>query len=350
MDQVKPLLALAARRAFTLLGAYLASVGLIHGDPSGFVGACMIIAEVGYEGWNRYGMVLVSAVVARSKGVHPAQVSAQKAAASMALFFAIAVAAVMSTLLAVPSHAADMATKAAPQNPFVGTASSAGWYVGLGVEGDVAASNVSGSNFAGITSSNLTAGGGSMGLDVGYIWNNCLLGTWCQLELDGTWQNVAGTAAVGSVNSQYSISEEFDVGAQLVDTITSYLNLNTSFPTFNPTNLLPAAAKVNTAPREYFGFVLDEMNLNGSFGSANGQTWAVAYGPKTGYRWQTLGSNGSPNGGSLNVYAEVLFANRGVTIDNLFAAGGAPISLNSSAEMSTLYRMGVHYDFGIAGK
>ena len=76
-DSVKTLGALALRRAFTVLGAWLAAKGLIHGDTSGFVGACMIIAEVLYEAWTRYGTVLVNAQLAKLRGVHPSQVKKQ---------------------------------------------------------------------------------------------------------------------------------------------------------------------------------------------------------------------------------------------------------------------------------
>jgi hypothetical protein len=84
-DTTSTLLALAARRAFTILGAWLATKGLINGDTSGFVGACMIIAEVGYEGWNRYGMVLVNGQLAKMKGVHPGQPTAVVPPAAKAL-------------------------------------------------------------------------------------------------------------------------------------------------------------------------------------------------------------------------------------------------------------------------
>lgn len=260
----------------------------------------------------------------------------------------LAILASVMALAAVPAFAADMALKAPP--PAVASGAGAGWYVGLGVEGALASSSVSGTNFAGISASNLTADGGTLGVDVGYIWNNCVMGTWCQLELDGKWQNISGTNGVGSVNSQYSVSEEVDVGVQPLTTILAALNLQNPFPTFNPSSLLPSAIAVATTPREYVGFVADEMQINGTFGSASGQTWAFAPGVKTGYRWATLNAAGTPNGGSLNVYAEILFPTRGATISNVFAAGGPPISLNSSAGMSDIYLAGIHYDFGIPSR
>ncbi len=76
-DTVKTLLGLAARRLFTWAGTAIVGYGLMKNDPStmtAFVGACMMFAEIGYEAWNRYGMVLVNAQLAKIKGVHPVQV------------------------------------------------------------------------------------------------------------------------------------------------------------------------------------------------------------------------------------------------------------------------------------
>lgn len=262
--------------------------------------------------------------------------------------FKIALAAALA--LATPAFAADMATKAAPL-PFI-TANGSGWYLGAGTEAALAASSVSGSNFPGLTSSNFYAAGATVGVDVGYIWGNCFAGTWCQVEVDGKYQNIGGSTATGSVQSLWSMSQEFDVGASLFQTLFAAVgNLGTNFPTFNPTQLLPSAVAVAATPRQYFGIVLQESEVSGTFGSADGQTWNVAFGPKTGYRWQTLGTNGQPNDGSLNIYAEILFANRGADLTGVFSAPGkAPLAVTGAAEMSTMYLAGIHYDFGIPGR
>ena len=74
MDNTKTLLALAARRGFTIIGTYLISKGVLQSnDLASWVGACMVLAEVGYEAWNRYGTVLVNSVLAKAKGIHPDQ-------------------------------------------------------------------------------------------------------------------------------------------------------------------------------------------------------------------------------------------------------------------------------------
>ena len=114
-DETKTLLALGVRRIFTVIGAWLASKGLIHGDPSGFVGACMVLAEVAYEGWNRYGMVLVNAQLAKMKGVHPAQNPTPPAPPSAAVK-ALAIFAVLlaSLIFAMPAMAANGLTLVKP--------------------------------------------------------------------------------------------------------------------------------------------------------------------------------------------------------------------------------------------
>jgi hypothetical protein len=116
-DSVKTIGALALRRAFTILGAWLAAKGLIAGDPSGFVGACMVIAEVLYEAWSRYGTVLVNAQLAKLRGVHPSQVAsriAKSPASPPASVVALAIAtAAIGLALAFPELARAQ-TKAGP--------------------------------------------------------------------------------------------------------------------------------------------------------------------------------------------------------------------------------------------
>lgn len=254
---------------------------------------------------------------------------------------------------AATSQAADVApravvTKAAPI-PF-SAPGGLGAYLGGGFEGGVAASSVNGTSFPNLTGGGLNAAGAAVVVDWGYIWSNCILSTWCQVELDAKYQNINGSTTGGgaSVSSQWAFSQEFDIGADAIATLTSVLpNLNTSFPTFNPSGLLPANIAVATTPRGYVGFKSEFFKENGQFGGATGETWGWAPGVTGGYRWQTLGSNGQPNGGSLKAYADILWANRGITLENLFSAGGAPKVVNGSASMNTFYMAGLHYDFPV---
>lgn len=259
----------------------------------------------------------------------------------------------IGTLIAIASlysaaFAADLPAKApaVPVQPFA-TGSPGGWYVGVNTEAAVASSSVSGTNFPSLTGANFTAAGAAVGVDIGYIWNNCIGGSWCQVEFGANWQNISGAVSVGSAQSTWSLTQEADIGLQVFQTIIAVLpGLNASFPTFNPSGLLPADIAVATTPRQYVGFKLQEFDLGGSFGSATGQSVAVAPGIDTGYRWQTLGTNGSPNGGSLNIQAFIVWPTKGVSLSDVFAAGH-PITIGAAVQESTIYGAKLQYDFGI---
>jgi hypothetical protein len=250
------------------------------------------------------------------------------------------------------AHAADLPVLGkAPTaaNPFT-TTNGSGFYVGVNTMASVAPATVSGTNFPNLDVSNFTAAGGSIGIDGGYIWGNCLGGTWCQIEVDADYQNISGGASGGSAQSLWSVSEEFDVGAQIFQTAIAALpslNGNNPFPVINPTGLLPANLAVAATPQQYLGANAEQYQLSGTFGSATGENWAVAFGLDTGYRWQTLNSAGKPNGGSLNIQAKVEWPSKGVTLNNVFAVGGAPITVGAAVQESALYTVKLQYDWGL---
>lgn len=232
-------------------------------------------------------------------------------------------------------------------NPFI---TGSGFYLGAGAEAAVANSNVSGNviSLPGITGGTTNAAGGMVDLDAGYIWGACFFGTWCQLEADARYTNIVGNTAVGSINSRWSFTQEADIGVDAIQSLTAVLpQLANVFPTFNPTSLLPSAVAVAATPRGYVGFKMEEALLNGVVGPTTGQTWIWAPGVTTGFRWQTLNSAGKPNGGSLKVFADIFWASKGATLSNLFGATGAPIVMQASASMNTIYEVGIHYDFGL---
>lgn len=254
---------------------------------------------------------------------------------------------IILSLLSFPAFSADLSTKA-PASPFT-TPSGSGWYVGINTQAGIASSSVSGTSFPALNSTTFDATGGAIGGDVGYVWGSCGP-TWCQVEVDADYQNISGASASGSVQSLWNISEEFDVGAQLFQSVIAALpslNGNNPFPLFNPTGLLPANLAVAATPQQYFGIILDEFQLSGSFGAAAGEQWAIAPGVVTGYRWQTLGSNGKPNGGSLNIRAAIEWPTQGVTLGNVFASNGKPITENATIAESTLYSVKLQYDWGL---
>jgi len=122
-ESVKTLGALALRRAFTVLGAWLAARGLIAGDTSGFVGACMVIAEVLYEAWNRYGTVLVNAQLAKLRGVHPSQMAGRGARGPASPTAPVIVLAIIAAAVALAlSFPAPASARAKARSPAAGRA------------------------------------------------------------------------------------------------------------------------------------------------------------------------------------------------------------------------------------
>ena len=263
----------------------------------------------------------------------------------------IAIAAAMLMPLA-GANAADMPVKNPPSSPFL-TMGADGFYLGVNTMASVAGSSASGQTILNVTPANFTAAGAALGGDVGFIWGRCFLQSWCQVEAGADWQNISGGVPGESVRNNWSVYGEFDVGVQAFQTLIAnapWLNqLNTAFPTLaNPSNLLPAAVRVATTPQQYVGVKIQADQLSGQFGGATGESVGVAYGLDTGWRWQTLGTNGQPNGGSLNVQGFVLFADRGVTLNNVFGAGGQPITVGANARQSTIFGAKLQYDIGVS--
>jgi hypothetical protein len=258
-----------------------------------------------------------------------------------------------SVLFAGAAFAADVipapiVTKApVSYNPFIG---GSGFYLGLGTEAAVASANVNGNviTLPGITGGSTNAAGGMVDIDVGYIWGACFFGTWCQLEADARYTNITGNTAVGNINNQWSFTQEADIGIDAIQTLTAIApQLANVFPSFNPTSLLPSSVAVAATPRGYVGFKQEEALLNANVGASTGQTWIYAPGVTSGFRWQTLNAAGKPNGGSLKIFADILWPSKGVTIANLFGAAGAPMVTAAGASWNTVYEVGIHYDFGL---
>jgi len=101
-------------------------------------------------------------------------------------------------------------------------------------------------------------------------------------------------------------------------------------------------------PQQFVGFKVAEFGLDGTFGSATGQTVFVAPGVTTNYRFQVLTSSGAPTGTSLKVFADVLWATKGLQLTGLFAAPGiAPSIQQSNLGYQTIFEAGFNYDFGL---
>jgi hypothetical protein len=250
--------------------------------------------------------------------------------------------------LAVPAHAADMALKAIPPVPF--TAAASGFYWGVGTYAGVAQSNVSGTNLfaTSLATSNLTADGGGVDVVLGYQHGSTALvgfGNWWRVQAAGEYQNIQGGISVAgnsaSVASRWGATQEFDVGADVITYVMSALGQNSivNFPTFTPQ--LPANIQVGL-PKQYFGVELREFGMDGNFGQAHGVTVGIAPGIKTGFLYPTLdATTGKTNGGGVDLWADVSWATKGATLNNVFAAGGEPLTTGAGAMMGTTYRVGI---------
>ena len=265
----------------------------------------------------------------------------------------------MTTLLAIAfvasAQAADLSTKA-PKfiSPFVPN-SAGGWYVGIGTSAGLANGSNSGSNlFApSLIGGNLVADGASVDVDGGYIKNGGPLGTWWRLQAGVSYQNISGGTPAGSINSRWRVFQEGDIGANILADVFSKIgslgNLSSTFTALNSfVPALPANVSTVGTPQQYVGVVLEETDLSGTFGAASGQTWMLDYGVKTGWIWELPGADGkTPNGNALEVFAQVTWPNQGLTLNNVFAAGGQPLTIGPAIKLGPMYRAGVTYQFGL---
>jgi hypothetical protein len=257
----------------------------------------------------------------------------------------------LALLTSTAAMAADMPVKA----PILPAPAITNWYVGVLTEADVAQSNVSGTNVfaSSLVSGNLTATGGSVGGVGGYI-GSCW-GSWCRGQLTAAWANISGTnsvaatatsgAASASLASRWSATQEADIGIEWIQKIYAALpTLNIiNFPTITPiTPTVPVGA-----PRQYVGLGLKEAGISGSFGAANGTQVGVYPMITGGFIWQTLGTNGLPNGGAIDASAGVAFPVKGFTLGNAFAANGSPLTFGSGANLGTQYWTRLSYDFAV---
>lgn len=254
-------------------------------------------------------------------------------------------------LLAGPAFATDMPVKAFKATPFL-TYSGSGFYWGVGTTSGVDQASVNGNNFfaTSLASSNLNAAGQSVDVEVGYIWGNASIagfGQWARVFANGSYQNVSGGISVpgdsASVASRWSSMQGVDVGADVFQKLVTAFNLQVNFPSFTPQ--LPSNVAVASSPRQYFGVFLDEFGVKGSFGLANGVTVATAPGIRSGYLWQTVDITGKPNGGALDLGAAIDWPLKGMTFNNVFAPGGAPLTTGAGVSLGTQYKAYIKYLF-----
>ena len=247
-----------------------------------------------------------------------------------------------------PAFAADMPVKAAPANQPFQSYTGSGWYWGLGSTARLADSTVNGNIFASnLATGNVTAAGGTIDLESGYIWGNASLAgfaNWARVYVDGSYQNISGGISVpgnnATVVSHWSAQEGFDINADLVNYFLSALNWKNPFPVFTPQP--PSNISVASTAHQYVGAFVTEQGLSGNIGAASGSSWAAAFGIRNGWLWQSLNSTGKPNGLAFDTGAQVAWMPKGITFNNVLASNGSTLVANPSVNMGTTYSVYVH--------
>lgn len=254
------------------------------------------------------------------------------------------------SLIAAPAHAADMPVKAAPLSVY----DTSGWYIGVETGAAVAQSRVSGSSSLFATSlvnGHLTAAGGTVGGCVGYAKGGAA--SWWGVQACGDYQNITASDAVviAGVASRWSATQEVRFGGSTImgwiaslPSVLPNLGVNITFPTFTPPVL--GGAHLAAAPRTYLAIGANEFGISGDFGGATGAKVGIAPMLKAGSIWQVTDAAGRTNGGAIDGYAQVTFAGKGLTLNNVGASGGG-VSASGSASMGTVYKAGLAYDFAL---
>ena len=235
--------------------------------------------------------------------------------------------------------------------------STGGWYLGLESGAAVANASVSGNNslfLNGFTSGNLHADGGYIGGAFGYMRGNPA--SWYGFDCDAAYRNI--TAGVSTATQSIGVASRWSAGCGgrfggSVDPLTLLANATNaiglgslSFPTFNP--VPPPGAHVAAAPRTYAELGAEAFGISGDFGVTGGAEVVVAPRIKVGALWQQLDSTGKPTGGVFDVDAKIVFANKGLQINNVFDPNTG-VTFSGQASMGNVYAVELRYLFAPGG-
>lgn len=260
------------------------------------------------------------------------------------LMVAIALSVLVVGCVAVASSArsADLPLKAAPNAacPYL----SSGFYFGLDAQAGVQTTKSNGLFLNNLVSSNLIAAGGAVGGTVGYMWGTCT-NFWA---VEGTidYQNISGSGAAFDPTTQTATptnSVSKWQSNQVVkwggfSSLLSYLpNFGISFPTLP---MLPVGLTNVGTSHAYLMAGVQEFGISGALGSVNGSTWGVAPLIGMGTLAPIVDTNGKPNGAVLDLYAKVVFENKGLTLDRVFSTSGPP-TVGASSHLDKAYFAGM---------
>ena len=239
-------------------------------------------------------------------------------------------------MFAAPAFAADLPIMTKGGLPLAYPYSGgSGFYGGINTFGGVAQATSSSSVLAttSLATGNLTAAGGAVGGTVGFTAGTSNL--WWAVEASGDWMNVtAGTSSgvTGSpsatMDSRWSAEEVFKLGGSLQLNFINAANiLGFNFPTFS----LPATPNgiaVAASPHPYIMAGVKEFGISGTIGTAGGTTVGVAPLVGAGTISSIINAQGQPTGLALDLFAEVVFADKGLSLNNVFGTSGPVVNAN----------------------
>ncbi len=213
--------------------------------------------------------------------------------------------------------------------PYVGD----GMYWGIATKGGVEQDSASGS-FLGtaLISGNSNALGGGVGGTLGYMHG--MGDRWVAFEGSAYYQNIAGVATAANAGGTFASNISF-ASRWSSDQVVKIGGWNPfawlgsfggfQFPTLPAPPTVPGISIVASG-HPYIMAGVEEWGISGQFFTANsGVTMGVAGLVGAGIMNQIVDANGKLTGAVLDVGAQVVFADKGLSVSGLFAPG-APVA------------------------
>lgn len=232
--------------------------------------------------------------------------------------------------------AADMPLKAAKFNPLMFPYNGSGFYFDVstkaGVEQDSATGNFLGTSLA---TGTVNASGGSVGGSLGYIHG--MQDKWVAVEASIYYSNVtgggaavspSGNAVQASFASRWSADQVIKIGGW--NPLAALGSLGFQFPALpTPPTIGGISVAANSHP--YIMAGVEEWGISGQFFMANtGVDVGVAPLVGAGIMNQIVDSTGKLTGAVLDTGAQVVFADKGLSVNGLFGPGTPGVAQLSS--------------------
>ena len=217
-----------------------------------------------------------------------------------------------------------------------------GWYAGANTIAGVqqASTSANGLFATSLATGSLNAAGGGLGATVGYTSGGSQF--WWALEASGDWMNVGATmnapGQTTSIGSRWQAEQVAKIGGTLqTNFLSAIAPLGINFPSFT-LPLTPSNISVAASPHPYIMAGVKEFGIDGNFNTVGGTTVGIAPLVGVGTISSIIDTTGKPTGMALDLFAEVVFANKGLSLTNVFGTGG-PVT-NANLQMTNQYWTG----------